>query len=90
MGRTTYTEEIEGVNGGYPIVRGSSIPVRILVEMVRKTGSLSAVVAMYPHLDRECIEGALADYAAHPARVDEDIERNARAWAEHQASLWPA
>jgi uncharacterized protein (DUF433 family) len=90
MGEQVGAAEIAGVNGGYPVVRGSSIPVRIIVEMLRKTRSLEAVVEMYPHLGRERIEGALAYYAAHPARVDEDIERNARAWAARQASLWPA
>lgn len=90
MGGQSGVEEIPGVNGGYPVVRGSSIPVRIIVEMLRNTQSIEAVLEMYPHLGRERIEAALAYYAAHPGRVDEDIERNARAWASHQASLWPA
>jgi uncharacterized protein (DUF433 family) len=85
VGERSWAEEIPGVNGGYPVVRGSSIPVRIIVEMLRKTQSTDALVEMYPHLGRERIEGALAWYAAHPAHVDEDIERNARAWAAHQA-----
>ncbi len=72
------------------MVRGSSMPVRVLVEIVRRTGDLAAVADMYPHLGRERIEGALADYAVCRERVDEDVERNAKAWAEHQAALWPA
>jgi uncharacterized protein (DUF433 family) len=83
-------EEVPGVNGGYPVVRGSSVPVRIIVEMLHKTQSLDAVLDMYPHLGQERIEAALAYYATHPDRVDEDIERNARAWAAHQAQPWPA
>lgn len=90
MRKQSGAEENPGVNGGYPVVRGSSIPVRIVVEMLRKTQSIDAIVAMYPHLGRERIEGALAYYAVHPDRVDEDIERNARAWAAHQAQAWPA
>jgi len=90
VSQQTGGEEIPGVNGGYPVVRGSSIPVRIIVEMLRATQCRGAVLEMYPHLGRERIEGALAYYAAHPERVDADIERNARAWAAHQAQRWPA
>jgi uncharacterized protein (DUF433 family) len=91
MSERPTVEEMPGVNGGYPVVRDSSIPVRIIVEMLRQTGSVDAVLDLYPHLGRERIEGALAYYAVHPGRVDEDIERNARAWAAHQAQQrWPA
>ena len=90
MGARAGIEEMPGVNGGYPVVRGSSVPVRIIVEMLRTTQSLDAVLEMYPHLGRERVEAALAYYTAHPNRVDEDIERNARAWAAHQAQPWLA
>ena len=51
---------------------------------------LERLVEMYPHIGRERLQGALDYYAAYPDRVDEDIERNARALAEHEGRLWPA
>jgi len=83
-------QEIPGVNGGYPVVRGTSIPVRIIVEFFRQSGSLEHLVELYPHVGRERLQDALDYYASNPARVDEDIERNARAWAEHRGAPWPA
>jgi uncharacterized protein (DUF433 family) len=86
----SYANEVPGINGGYPLVRGSRIPVRVVVEIFRKTHDLERLVEMYPHIGRERLHGALDYYAAHPDRVDEDIERNARALAEHEGRLWPA
>lgn len=86
-----YVSETPGVCGGYPVVRGTRIPVRILVEVHRESpDGVWEIQTMYPHLTREQIQGALDYYVACPARVDEDIERHARAWAEHQGQAWPA
>ena len=58
--------------------------------MYRATGhDLERTHEMLNMLTREQIQAALDYYAAHPARVDEDIERNARAWAEITGQGWP-
>jgi uncharacterized protein (DUF433 family) len=85
-----YVNEVPGINGGYPLIRGSRIPVRVVVEIFSKTHDLNGLVEMYPHIGPERLQGALDYYAAYPTRVDEDIERNARALAEHEGRLWPA
>jgi uncharacterized protein (DUF433 family) len=90
MAEHPFVTEIPGVNGGYPVIRGSSIPVRIIVQFFRRGLDLDQLMEMYPHIGRERLQGALDYYAAYPARVDEDIERNARAWAEHHGLPWPA
>ena len=79
-----YVSETPGVCGGYPVVRGTRIPVRIIVNVYRESGSLDEILAMYPHLTREQVQGVLDFYAACPARVDEDDGRHARALAELQ------
>ena len=84
-----YVSETPGVCGGYPVVRGTRIPVRIVVQFYRETGDLDSILAMYPYLTREQLQGALDYYAACPARVDEDFARHARAWAELQGRRWP-
>ena len=82
--RTTDTtiRETPGVSGGYPCIGYTRIAVRLIVEAFRATESIDGVAERYDQLTREQIKAALDYYREHPARVDEDIERNARAWAE--------
>jgi uncharacterized protein (DUF433 family) len=79
-----YVSETPGVCGGYPVVRGTRIPVRILVSVFRRTGDLVEILAMYPYLTPAQVQGALNYYAAQPARVDEDVARHAHALVELQ------
>lgn len=85
-----FVHEVPGVCGGYPVIRNTRIPVRVIVTFQRQGAEVDELVGMYPHISRERIQGALDYYAAHPARVDEDIERNERAFAEYQAGMWRA
>ena len=71
--------ELPGVNGGYPVVAPTRIAVRLIVEAFRETGALDQTIDAFPQLNREQIQAALDYYRDHPARVDEDIERNERA-----------
>ena len=80
-----FVEEKPGVGGGYPQVRGTRTPVRVIVNLYRKTNDFERTAAMLPHLTPEQVRGALDYYAVYPGRVDEDIERNARALAEIQS-----
>jgi uncharacterized protein (DUF433 family) len=79
-----YVSETPGVCGGYPVVRGTRIPVRILVNVFGQTSNLAEILAMYPHLTPVQVQGALDYYAEQPARVDEDIARHAHALVEPQ------
>ena len=86
----TTIRETPGVCGGYPCVGHTRVSVRIVVNMYRATGhDLERTHEMLNMLTREQIQAALDYYEAHPARVDEDIERNARAWAELTGQGWP-
>ena len=69
--------ETPGVSGGYPCIGATRIPVRTVVQLYAVTESVDAVADELPQLTHEQIEDALAYYRAHPARVDEDIARNA-------------
>src|SRR5262245_53447045 len=82
--------ETPGINGGYPVVDGTRTPVRVIVEFVRQGADEQHLQRLLPHLTLEEIRCALRYYEASPARVDEDIERNARAWNELQSRPWPA
>lgn len=74
--------ETEGICGGYPRVGNSRIPVRCLVVAYRETGDVDLVSETFPTLTPDQVRGALAWYAEHPSRVDEDIERNEQALRE--------
>lgn len=78
----TTIHETPGVMGGYPCIGNTRISVRALVEVARLYGA-ETIAEYYPHLTRAQIDAGLAYYAAHPARVDEDIARNRRADAEY-------
>ncbi len=82
----TAINETPDVMGGYPCVGNTRIPVRALVEVGRLYG-VETIAEYYPQLTHVQIDAGLAYYAAHPARVDEDIERNRRADAEHASHL---
>ncbi|HEY7060888.1 MAG TPA: DUF433 domain-containing protein [Chloroflexota bacterium] len=84
MTKHKLVDETPGIGGGYPQVRGTRIPVWVLVGYYRDLGSVARVHELYSYLDRAQIQDALDYYAACPARVDEDRERNARTLAELQ------
>jgi uncharacterized protein (DUF433 family) len=77
-----YVGEYPGVCGGYPVIRNTRIPVRLVVEFHRDGVSISKMHEMWPHVSKERIQGALDYYEKYPARVDEDIVRDEEAWAE--------
>ncbi len=86
----TTIRETPGVCGGYPRVGHTRVSVRSIVVVYKETGNdFEQTAAVFDMLTREQIRAALDYYAAHPARVDEDIERNARAWAELTGQGWP-
>ena len=76
MPRHPLIAELPGVNGGYPVVAPTRIGVRLIVEAFRETGDLNETIETFPQLSREQVQAALDYYRDHPARVDEDIERN--------------
>lgn len=91
-----YIAEWPGVCGGYPVIERMRFPVRIIVEAYRELGDVDKIAELYDQLTRAQIQCALDYYAAHPGRVDEDIERNERAFAEFaeryketQGRPWP-
>ncbi len=79
----TEISETPGVQGGYPCVAGTRIPVRSIIEARRCYAGDDAGLFAYTDgigLTRDDVVYVLAWYAAHPERVDEDIERQRAAW----------
>jgi uncharacterized protein (DUF433 family) len=79
MSEDAYVAEYPGVCGGYPVIRETRIPVRLVVQLSRAGATLKELGEMWPTVTAAQIQGALDYYTHHPRRIDEDIERNARA-----------
>lgn len=77
--------ETPGVSGGYPCIGNTRIPVRTVVQLYALTHDVNVIADELPQLTRSQIEGALAYYRVHPARVDEDIARNEATLADLRA-----
>ncbi len=71
---------IPGICGGEPTVKGTRIPVRIVVVAYQMSGgAVSEVLEAYPSLDRSAVDEALAFYAANQQEIDLLIDENERA-----------
>jgi uncharacterized protein (DUF433 family) len=81
-GEETMIRETPGGCAGDPCIGDTRIPVRAIVEALRAYGSAEAVAGYFPQLSRAQVDAALAYYRDNPARVDEDIASNIRAFAE--------
>lgn len=85
-----YIGEYPGVCGGYPVIERMRFPVRIVINAYRTLGDIDTIVEAYPQLTKAQVRCALDYYAEYPARVDEDIARHERAYAEAHGLPWPA
>jgi uncharacterized protein (DUF433 family) len=74
--------ETPGVCGSYLCIGNTRLHVRVIVEALCAHGSAEAVANYFPQLPRAQVDAALAYYDDRPARVDEDIESNNRAFEE--------
>lgn len=62
--------------GGEPIIAGTRIPVRVIVQTARFSPDLVEVNEAYPLLTRADIEEALAFYVANRDEIDRSIAEN--------------
>lgn len=62
--------------GGEPVITGTRVPVRILVQFHRLYGSFDELGAAYPRVSHAAAEEALAYYATHSAEIDRYIAEN--------------
>jgi len=72
---------VESVCGGRPIVAGTRISVRTLVERTRLGDSPEQIVADYPPLTLAQIYDALSYYHEHKAEIEDEIAANEEALA---------
>jgi uncharacterized protein (DUF433 family) len=71
-----YIVRREGVRGGRPVLRNSSIPVWLIVAMWRTGDSLEDIGQAYPHLEPAAIYDAISYYFDHRAEIEAEIAEN--------------
>lgn len=76
--QTTFAhiERVPGVVGGEPVIKGTRVPVWIIVGYWQTYGSLTDITEVYPRVSKEAAQEALAYYEAHREEIDSAIEEN--------------
>ena len=64
------------ISGGEPILQGSRISVRHIVERFQADQTVEEIVAALPHLQPAQVYAALAYYYAHQEEIDQLIEES--------------
>jgi len=62
------------ISGGEPLIRGTRISVRHIVERVQAGQSVDDILAALPHLTAAQVYSALSYYHDHQAEIDQLIE----------------
>jgi uncharacterized protein (DUF433 family) len=63
-----------GVCGGRPVVRGTRIPVKVLVGYYRMNDKVTDIMTGFPNLTAAQLYDALSYYYDHQAEIDADME----------------
>lgn len=73
----TRISRIPGVVGGEPVIDGTRVPVRVLVQAMRFSDNDSArVLTGYPRVSQEALTEALAYYEQHREEIEGYIREN--------------
>jgi len=78
---------IEGVRGGEPVIRGTGISVRTIVERTRLGDRPEQIVEDYPYLTLAQVYDALSYYYEHPQEIEQYIAENEAALCRTQRNL---
>ena len=68
---------VEGIRGGEPIIKGTGISVRTIVERTRLDDKPEQIVDDYPYLTLAQVYDALSYYHEHPQEIEQYIAENA-------------
>lgn len=72
----------QGVAGGEPVIAGTRVTVRAIVEYDRLYQDAERTLRAVPHLTREQIQAALGYYNDHKLEIEKYIAENDRAYDE--------
>jgi len=78
---------LEGIRGGEPVIKGTGISVRTIVERTRLGERPEQIVDDYPHLTLAQVYDALSYYYEHPQEIEQYIAENEAALCRALGSL---
>jgi uncharacterized protein (DUF433 family) len=78
---------LEGIRGGEPVIKGTGISVRTIVERTRLGDKPEQIVEDYPHLTLAQVYDALSYYYEHPQEIEQYIAENEAALCRALRSL---
>ncbi len=71
-----YVVRQEGQRGGRPVLRGSNIPVWLIVAMWKAGDSLDDIGQAYPPLEPAALYDAISYYFDHRQEIETEIHQN--------------
>ncbi len=71
-----YITRREGVRGGRPVLRSSSIPVWLVIALWKAGDSLDEIAQAYPYLQPAALYDAISYYFDHRQEVEAEIAEN--------------
>ncbi len=71
-----YIERVPGVVGGDPKIKGTRVPVWIIVCYWRTHGAVADITEAYPQVSIDAAKEAFAYYEANREEIDETIAEN--------------
>ncbi len=78
--RHAFISQYANISGGEPVIMGTRVTVRAIVEYERLYHSPAQILRALPHLTPEQIADALGYYADHPVEIDAYIAENETAY----------
>ena len=70
----SYIDQIADVCGGRPIIKGTRIPVKVLVNHYLRNESVADILSGFPNLTTAQFYAAISYYYDHQNEIDADIE----------------
>jgi len=65
-----------GTCGGSPLIRGTRITVRLIVESWKAGDTVDDIIGSYPHLQPSWVYDAISFYLDHQAEIEQEITDN--------------
>lgn len=72
----------QGIGNGEPVIAGTRVTVRAIVEYDRMYHDIARTMRAIPHVSQDQIQDALAYFEAHTAEIEKYIEENEQAYDE--------
>lgn len=80
---------IAGVRFGSPIIRGTGLPVWLIVSFHKQGSSIESMLQAYPELSPAQIYDALSYYFDHQAEIEQELLENSDEYFLHKHNLKP-